>query len=557
MGNVTSALYSRENDCRNCYKCIRNCPVKSISFSKGQASIILKECILCGTCYNVCPQECKVVRDDKQKALGLLSTGKAVCSLAPSFLSAFPGVPFNKMEEALLDLGFAKVEETALGATIVKREYENLLSKNRPDVMISTCCHAVNLLVQKHYPELSHCLAPVLSPMLAHGKIIKENEPTSPVIFIGPCIAKKNEADMYPSYIDCVLTFKELKDLFKEKGIVPAQAVLKAKEESKCRLFPLEGGILKTMDRAEKGYDYLAVSGMDEVKEALNSIKRGEIHHAFIEMSSCRLSCINGPVRGEREEEGSALLTRLSIKKTAGRRDFPISTSDPLKQVFYSYGDERKVHTEEEIEEVLHSIGKFKKEDELNCSSCGYATCREKAIAVLDGKANLEMCLPFLMESQKSVSGAVVTMSDNPILVLDEGFQIQLINPSMQRLLGPEAKMGDLAGAYMDLTLFADALEAGRAVSQIELPNGRILRAHITRDERFHLLIGVFRDITESTRRKAEEKVQAEKTAEITRSVIERNMRTVQEIASLLGESAADTKLALKELEDALLKKQQ
>jgi iron only hydrogenase large subunit-like protein len=432
---MSTALTSKQNDCRSCYKCIRSCPTKSISFLNGQASIIPEECVLCGKCFLVCPQSCKIIRDDLAAAKELLSKNKEViASLAPSFLAAFPGTSFSSMKEALLQLGFADVEETAVGATIVKKEYDALCDSGKYDVLISTCCHSINLLIEKHYPDAAKYLAPVLSPMLAHAKDIKERHPNAKVIFLGPCISKKNEIEMYPGLTDCVLTFLELERFFKEKGISPKQVAKPERlTKSKARLFPVEGGILETMEKDNPSMNYLEISGLGESIQAIKDILAGKVHHAFIEMSSCSGSCVNGPAIPEASR--SLLAADLAINMSAGEEDYEVRpyTNDELKKSMPGFAHQKKEHTEEEILGVLRSIGKTSPKDELNCSSCGYPTCRDKAIAVLDGKANLEMCLPFLMEKAKSFSNNIVEASINPILVLNEDFSIQLANPASPR----------------------------------------------------------------------------------------------------------------------------
>lgn len=557
---MINALRSKENDCRSCYKCIRNCPVKSISFDNGQAKIEPNDCILCGKCYLVCPQDCKEIRDDTAVAKSLLSAHKCVASLAPSFLSAFPNVSFETMKEALLSLGFKDVEETAIGATIVKKAYDELLEEGTRDIVISTCCHSVNLLIQKKFPSCAKYLAPVMSPMQAHGAFIKKRYPDRKVIFLGPCISKKNEIETYPGHVDCVLTFLELKKLLSEKGIeVKADKDPLRIEKSKARLFPLEGGILKTMEKKAPEYAYLAISGTDEIMSALKDIENGKVHRAFIEMSTCHGSCINGPAINKGEV--NALRAYIDTERSAGRKDFEVEKT-AIKDLSLEYKGFKKaeiVHSEEDIKRVLRKIGKHTRKDELNCASCGYPTCRAKAIAVLEGKASLEMCLPYLMEKAKSFSDSIVHFSSNAIVVLDEAFMIQLANPALASLVGVEDPK-DLSGKSVNAIMEPDLF--GLALGGIPIQNkkvflaeyGKHLEATITYDERFHILIGVFRDVTKDERVKENEREVAERTAMITSSVIEKNMRTVQEIASLLGETTAETKLALLQLQGALEK---
>jgi iron only hydrogenase large subunit-like protein len=552
---MSTALTSKENDCRSCYKCIRVCPTKSISFLNDHASIIPEECILCGACYLACPQSCKIIRDDTAVAKRLLGSGSEVyASLAPSFLAAFPGSSFADLQAALLALGFTAVEETAVGATIVKKEYDALVKTHKRDVVISTSCHALNLLIEKHYPEAAKYLAPVLSPMLAHGQDLKRRHPGAKVIFLGPCIAKKNEIEMYPDQVDCVLTFLELKRLFEERKIVLHKSPETPLPASKARLFPLEGGILKTMDADDPDYTYLAVSGTDNCIAAIKDVLSGQVHHAFIEMSSCAGSCINGPALGAEKTPVSA---SLAICHAAGKADFPVASYayEEIKKRLPAYSHPTKKPSEEEIRGILASIGKTTKKDELNCASCGYPSCREKAIAVYAGKASLTMCLPFLMDKAKSFSNNIVSESDSAILVTDENFVIQLANPACSRLFKTsDALVGASLEKYLDTALFSLALggENAKGKKLYLAAYDAYLEANVTYDPQFHIVIGIFRDVTTLTKEREKEKEAALQTSKITSEVIEKNMRAVQEIASLLGQSAAETKVALSTLEKAL-----
>lgn len=551
------ALVSKENDCRSCYKCIRACPTKSISFQNGQAKIITSECVLCGNCYLVCPQECKIIRDDKAKAYSLLEEKKEVyASLAPSFYAYYEGSSFADLKEALLSLGFKGVEETALGATLIKRRYEELLKEGKKEVYISTCCHSINLLVERYYPDLTENLAPVLSPMLAHAEVIKKEHKEAKVIFIGPCISKKDEIDRNPSYVDVVLTFAELDEMLQEKGITlkKTRNIEEKKTHSRARLFPVEGGILDTMDKSE-AWQYIAVGGMEEAMEALEEVRQGKFHHTFIEMSACPGSCINGPI--PRKKHNAPYSGLISIREAAGKEDFSIESEASFTRLFTKNPKAEHHFSPQEIEKVLTQIGKRSKKDELNCSSCGYPTCRAKAVAVLEGKASLEMCLPYLMEKAQNFSDTIVEESENAILVCNESLEVELANPEMARLVGV-ASASDLKGkginAIMDPEPFALAL-GGQPLKDRKIylaEYGKYLISTITYEEKFHVLIGVFRDVTREEKARSEAQERARNTAETVNEVVEKHMRTVQEIASLLGESAAETKLALNKLKEAL-----
>lgn len=550
---MVAALRSKENDCRSCYKCIRNCPTKAISFSAGQARIDGGACIYCGRCYEVCPQSCKIIRDETEAVKRLLESEEVYASLAPSFLAAYPGSSFARMRKALQRLGFADAEETAIGATIVKKEYDRLVNEQKEDVIISTCCHSINLLVEKYYPELVPCLAPVLSPMQAHAQDLKRRHPGAKVVFIGPCISKKDEIDAFPGYDDNVLTFLELNALFLEAGIaVEKDPEPKRVEASLTRLFPTQGGILASMEKSNGGYAYLSFSGEDEVFPALENIRRGGVHRAFIELSACPGSCINGPAMPNGNKEFVSAL--LAIRHSAGSKDFAVESYE-RKLIGKRFRSEAFCFAEpsdEQIRAVLRQIGKERKEDELNCSCCGYRTCREKAIAVLRGKASLEMCLPYLSKKASNFASYVIDNSPNGILVVKDDLTISEANAAFCHFAKrPAAELlGHGLEEFMDPTLFALAL-AGEPTrgKHIELPQyGLFVEATVTYDPRYKIIIGIFRDRTAQHKEHEQYVNNARKTAEITSDVIEKNMRAVQEIAQLLGESTANTKIALTNL---------
>ena len=375
-------LRLKKSNCKNCYKCIRHCPVKSIRFSAGQANIVGNECILCGQCFVVCPQNAKEIADGTETVKVLLMSGEPViASIAPSFVANYDGIGIHALEKALKKLGFFMAEETAVGATIVKNEYQRILHEEKPSILISSCCHSANLLIQKHFPDTLPFLAPVVSPMQAHSLDIKKRYPNAKTVFIGPCVAKKDEADYYKGITDAVLTFEELSKWFEREGITlePEHENI---EESKARLFPTSGGILKTMDVREEGYTYLAVDGIENCIAALEDIRAGRVSNCFIEMSVCAGSCIGGPVMEKYHR--SPLSNTIAVNKYAGTKDFPVdqASKKELHKDLTQILSKASVPTESEIMSILRKMGKTRKEDELNCGCCGYDTCRKKAVAI-------------------------------------------------------------------------------------------------------------------------------------------------------------------------------
>ena len=556
---MSEFLKLKKSNCKNCYKCIRHCPVKSIRFSGNQANIVGNECILCGQCFVVCPQNAKEIADETERVKVLIDSGAPViASVAPSFIANYDGVGFEELKAALKKLGFADAEETAVGATIVKREYERLLNEDDRNILISSCCHSVNLLIQKYYPSCLPYLADVLSPMQAHCKDIKQRYSSAKTVFIGPCVAKKDEADYYTGITDAVLTYEELTEWFEAAGIVPEKKLDKS-DESLARFFPTTGGILKTMQKNMRpDYTYLAVDGVENCMAALHDIEEGNIEHCFIEMSACAGSCIGGPVM----EKYHRMPVRdyYAVAHYAGKKDFNVAQPDPftLRKEMEYIGRKLPYPSESEIREALHRMGKLRPEDELNCGSCGYNTCREKAIAVYQGKAELSMCLPYLKERAESFTGNIVNNSPNGFLLLNEKLEIQQINRAalaMMNLSSPSDVTGEPVVRVLDPGDFLTVLESGHSIEKKRVylsEYDRYAEETIIPDHDSHQIICILRDVTEEERVRRQKEELSRQTAEIADGVVEKQMRIVQEIASLLGETAAETKIALYKLKGSV-----
>ncbi len=555
---MTEYLKLKESNCKHCYKCIRNCPVKAISFKDDQAIIRSEDCILCGQCFVACPQNAKEIRNDLAAAKALIKgNGTVVASIAPSFAANYDNITIGSMEKALKQLGFSAVEETAIGATIVKREFDALVKNGAQNVIISSCCPTVNTLIQKYYPKAIPFLAHVVSPMQAHSMDIKERLSGAKTVFIGPCISKKAEAESYPGTADCVLTFEELSSWLAEEGI-SFEPTPDGNQESRARLFPTTGGILRTMQADDPDYTYMAIDGVENCKNAIEDILNGKIHHCFIEMSACAGSCINGPAidRSSREP----VLDFMYINQYAGKQDFRVAeyASQMLKKDMPSLAAPNIYFSDFSIGEVLKKIGKTKPEDELNCGSCGYNTCREKAIAVLEGKADLTMCLPYLKEKAESFSDNIIKNTPNAILVLDEAFTVQQINSAACRLVNissPWDVLGEPVVRILDPSPFMEASQKGRNIydKRVYLPEYRkYVDQTIILDTSFRIIISIMKDVTEEALRLEQKTEIGRATIEIADKVIDKQMRSVQEIASLLGETAAETKVALTKLKELL-----
>ena len=550
-------LTLKKSNCKNCYKCIRHCPVKAIRFSGNQAHIIGDECILCGHCFVVCPQNAKEIVNETEKVRVLLQSYPVYVSLAPSFIANYEGVGINAMRTALKKLGFADVEETALGATVVKNEYDRLLREEKRDIVISSCCHSVNLLIQKYFPKELPYLADVLSPMQAHCADLKRRHPGAKTVFIGPCVAKKDEAAHYDGIVDAVLTYEELTEWLNHEGVV-LEKETDSQQESRARFFPTTGGILKTMNLDAPGYRYMAIDGIENCISALKDIENGNIHHAFIEMSSCVGSCVGGPVM--EKYHPSPVREYIAVAEYAGDKDFVVEQPDSndLRKHFSLIERENKMPSEYEINAALRQMGKMSKRDELNCGSCGYNTCREKAIAICQGKAEASMCLPYLQKKAEGFSDRIVNNTPNGIIVLNDAFEVQQINEAAMDIMHIRSAsdvLGEQVVRIMDPAVFYEVQK-----KKFNIHNRRVYLAEYKRyveltvvyDTDNHLFIGIMRDITDEEKEREKKESISKQTIETADKVVDKQMRIVQEIASLLGETAAETKIALTKLKESI-----
>lgn len=548
----------KKSNCKNCYKCIRHCPVKSIRFSDHQANIVEDECILCGHCFMVCPQNAKEIRNDIDKAKALIHSGQPVyASIAPSFVANYVGSSIKSMEKALKNLGFTGVSETAIGATLVKKRYEELIYAGNQSIIISSCCPSVNLLVQKYFPEALAYLANVLSPMEAHCEWIKAANPNAKTVFIGPCISKKSEAEQYSGSVDCVLTFEELSEWLEDEKIT-FEPIPDTSENTRARLFPTAGGILRTMDCSSADYEFVSVDGIENCIRAIKDIINGSLKKCFIEMSACEGSCIGGPAMDKNHR--TPVRNYLTVNRYAGKEDFDIRMlpDEKMKKDIYYIGLNVETPSDSAIEDILKKMGKTKPEHELNCGSCGYDSCREKAAAVLLGKADLTMCLPFLKEKAESFSDNIINNTPNGVIVLNESLEIQQLNLMAQQILNIKNAsdvLGDHAVRVLDPSIFLEVLESGQNQYDKRLylaEYEKFVVQTVLYDKSYHILISIMRDITDEEKARAKKDMINQRAIEITDKVVEKQMRVVQEIASLLGETTAETKIALTKLKESL-----
>ncbi len=559
-----------EARCRDCYKCVRECPVKAIRIkdvtgSEAQRAEVMEErCVHDGRCVLVCPQQAKKVRNDVNKVKELISSGRVVvASLAPSFAAGFPLEKPGRVVSALRKLGFASVQETAFGAELVAAEHKKLPAGR---TVLSSACPSVVSLVEKHFPGLIPNLSPIVSPMIAHARIIKSMDPDAAVVFIGPCIAKKDESEeeQYQGIVDAVLDFGETWEWMREE--IPDLEHLPAefKEEFDGpradigKLFPLDGGMLRTagmsMDRLDD--KVMVISGLENCLELLRHLQLGRACKVgLIELLACPGGCVSGPMTVNEEDVFIKKQRILDYFNKGRPHENDRKTPDFRDIALYRGYSNRQVPlpepSEAELNEIFARTGKTKPEDRLNCGACGYPSCRDKAVAVYQGFAELKMCIPYMRERAESVSNRVFASMPNGIIIVNQELKILEINEVAREMLGVPGR--NLKGE--DLSLFMDPANFRQVAA-----NGKVLNLTmnyeqkdlITREIIFPLgpeeIAGIFIDITKDRKREEQQDILNNETIKRAEEVISKQMQVAQEIAGLLGETTADTKVQLTKL---------
>lgn len=585
-------LQFKESNCKNCYKCIRNCPLKAIEVKNHQAQIIEASCVLCGKCTLVCPQNSKRVRRDAAAVRDLIRSGREViASVAPSFIAHYDVTRFGEFKDILLSLGFSGACEAALGACLVKSEYENLVDRQWNRTIISSCCPTVINLIEKHYPDMIQYLAPVLSPMQATAKFIRRANPDACVVFIGPCISKKDECEKEPGLTDFALTFDELNGWIRDAGDTGTLAVSSnvrviadsdaARTRSSsfdgdgthsdipempgdlARFFPVPGGILRTMKK-NPNYKYLCVDEIRSCIGALEEIENGGLQNCFIEMSSCKGSCINGPCTGR--QVNPALSCEMKVMnfaaEAAGAADPYGEGTESVLSLTRKYR-RRQIRMQPpnaaEVEEILKRLGKTSRADELNCGTCGYATCRDKAAAIYFGKAEISMCLPYMQQCAESLADKIINATPNAILTVDSDLSVRQINTAACRIFcigNPKDVIGGAVSRIMDDSDFVEVFAFGEQIVRRKrylAEYGKYLEQTFLLDKNNNIAIGIMADITNSEIEQERIRKARQDTIAITDKILDRQLHIVHEIASLLGETAADTKIAITELKNSVL----
>lgn len=562
-----------EFQCRDCYRCLRICPLKAIKVQEQAETgnlytqVIDELCVQDGLCVLECPRKAKKITSNIEKVKQLVKTEThLIASVAPSFVSALP-LPDPRMLPTLLrKIGFTEVHETSVGANLVARKHRELgLSKP----LIGSSCPAVVNLVERYYPELLPMLAPVVSPMLAHGRLVKGANPDCRIVFIGPCAAKIDEARLagIEGVVDYVIGFNELWQWVLDVGIAIAELTpsqFDGFNPGRARLFPLEGGMVTTVQgiMPDVKLDSVSISGLENCIKFLDHLSTGEIQDPpqIMELLACHGGCLNGPLALGREESlfvRKRKVTRYydQLSKAVEMTETAAGSSLPPVDVSRNYQD-RKIQLpypdESIIKNILEQIGKSSPEDELNCGACGYPSCRDKAVAVYQGKAELEMCMPFMRRQAESMANLVMSNMPSATILVDRELNIIDINSAAEELF--KCRSAEVVGKELANIIptknFSRVMKAReKLVTTASYPRyGIFTREIIFPVKGTQMVVGVLSDITAEMQQQNELEFVKSQAIIQAQEVIEKQMMVAQEIAGLLGETTAETKIQLSRL---------
>lgn len=551
-------VYTLNNECHDCYKCVRQCHVKAISIRQGHASVLPEKCIACGNCVQACPNNAKMVRNDIDKVKNLFRAQQEVyVSLAPSWSGIFDYTP-SKMIALLKKLGFKHVSETALGAQEVSIECAKLMKEKEKGLFISSACPVVVDYIRLYNTKFLPCITPVASPALTHAKMLKEMYGNHiHIVFIGPCIAKKNESDHNPDLIDVALTFEELKFWLQDE-FISADEVDETGAEAfvpqnayEGALYPIEGGMNETIKKGGMSDDvqFINVSSIENLEKTLKGLDPANVNKKiFIEALSCNGGCLAGPCASTKKPE----LLRVSdaLSKVKSRDIIPNEPATVVEKQYVKKQIEHQNYSYEKISEALKKIGKYSEEDELNCGGCGYNTCRELACALLSGEAEPSMCVSYMRKIAMQKAAAMLRCMPSAIVMVDKDLRIVESNEAFMKMFcsdmydifsdRPEGLNGACIDRIVDFSdIFKETLKTERDIHKEHYAvKNRLYDISAFSIEKNELAGAIITDVTQS-------EMGREKIAQKAHEVINKNIAIVQEIACLLGEHMVETELLL------------
>lgn len=561
------------DSCKNCYKCIRYCPVKAIRYESGKAEIDPDKCIACGQCFVVCPKHVRNVDNDYAEVLERLGRGDKVNALLDSSYLAMFDEP-ERFVAGLKKVGFSSVQEIASSTSVVTEEQMEYMENHRYlKYMITASCPSVYLYVCKYYPELVKYLIPIVSPVVALAKLVRLKEPDSYNVYIGPCLSRRFESQHSNlTCLDAAISFSEAARMMKVNFIdfndlPPLLPDVVSGSERKNYAMPGKTCERLIIKASSLNYSTVSIEGSDQITEFLNAIKDGILDRTMADLAMCSGSCLDGPFMHGANTNMFLSLQKLRKhvdyrKKTMGgeENDEVINWSPvDFRFAFHPMEIRNHVFTDKQIKDVLLAMGKNSRADELNCGACGYNSCRDKAVAVLSGMAQIDMCMPYMKRKAESMTSAIFLAARNFIMIAGLDYRVIRINPAAERVskIAMKDAINMPVSEFIPQKYFEQVLETKTDIvgEKIHLPKfdyTGLMNIMFMGDDREFMV--TMQDVTNEEKRRAELEKLKLNTVEVTQRVIDKQMMVAQEIASLLGETTAETKVALNNLKKVVIK---
>ncbi|NPD47018.1 [Fe-Fe] hydrogenase large subunit C-terminal domain-containing protein [Lentimicrobium sp. S6] len=555
---ILQSIYTEKNNCQDCYKCVRRCPVKAIKIEDHSASIITELCINCGYCTTICPAGAKKIRNDVAAAKNLFNSGqKVIAAFAPAWVSEFSEHKASSFISALKQLGFHEVSEVALGAEMVSESVNQYLNQQETGLHISSCCPTVVSLIQKYYPEHIDKVVPIMSPMLAHAAYLRslQTEPIK-IVFIGPCIAKKNEAEEHEGLVDVSITFQELSEWLEKESAYfeesETEELFYPNKAADGSLYPVDGGMINSLKSqiTTVDLDFMSFSGRNSVKDVLENLEGIETDKlCFLELLSCNGGCVNGPGCSENNSIAKKRANIIRTHQQTSAQERMLKNAIEISLDYEKSQVNIPKHSGEDILESLKSIGKLSSKDELNCSGCGYENCRDFAEALLEEKAESSMCVSYMRKVAQNKASVLLQKMPYAVVMCDDKLKIIESNLQFAEMLGEETcelfnDIPGLEGAHLKAVfppykLFQNAikLDLEKFDKDIRI-EGKLYHLSIFTIQKHKIICGILRNLQSP-------EVRNEEVIKRTKEVILENLSTVQQVAFLLGENAAKTETML------------
>ncbi len=567
--NNTQLVFTEKNNCQDCYKCVRHCPVKAIKIENMSASVMDELCIYCGTCVEICPVDAKKIRNDLNAARYLMrNSQKVILSIAPSWPLAFGDYSDAQLLHALKQLGFYAVSETALGAEWVTQKAKEILEKGKQNLWLSSCCPVIVQMVEKFYPQHIPYLMPLQSPMQVHARYLKQKygEDTA-VIFAGPCIAKKKELEEAENCMDAAITFDVLRSWLEDEALIPEflEPMEEPVTDSKNReasLYPIDGGMITGIQSGNTAaaQEMMTFSGIEQVSSILENLDELKDQKLFLELMACEGGCINGPGNKIKTNTVSARLKISTRSHILAEETLPEHLQLDIPRNFHnSCTQKENKHSEAEILDALTYVDKLSSEDELNCGGCGYLNCRDFACAMIEGKAERQMCVSYMRKVAQNQASVLLQKIPYGVVTIDENLHIVECNELFAKMVGEEAEdifkvKPGMQGCVFDKIVPFSGLFEGLILSGEE----SLSRDLFFKDELYHLSIfsiqkhkivcGIFHRIGNN------QELSQEMNDRIYQAIYE-NMMTAQKVAALLGQNASKTEFLLHSVLEASKKR--